>query len=119
MTQAAIGSAALLARKIRFASEPDNPELLRHWLNAPLPERLQSRAGQRYYYRLQYQLLLETISDEFVPEDWRCRCLEFIHQPLQQLGRLAETTAEKREVRGLHFEVAMMSRCCHPPQTLH
>lgn len=119
MTQASIAPAALLARKIRFASEPDNPELLRHWLSAPMPPRLQSRAGQRYYYRLQYQLLLETISDEFVPHDWRCQCLDYIHQPLQQLERLAQTSAEKREVRGLYFEVAMMSRCCRPNQTLH
>lgn len=119
MTQAAIAPAALLARKIRFASEPDNPDLLRHWLEAPLPQRLQSRASQRHYYRLQYQLLMETISDEYVPQDWRCRCLDFIHQPLSQLERLAETPAEKREVRGLYFEISMMSRCCRPREALH
>ncbi|MFG1496840.1 hypothetical protein ABMA57_09415 [Saccharospirillum sp. HFRX-1] len=119
MTQAAIAPTALLARKIRFASEPDNPELLRHWLDAPVPHRLQSQASQRHYYRLQYQLLRETISDEFVPEDWRCRCLESIYQPLQRLEQLAQSSAEKREVRDLYFEVAMMSRCCRPPQTLH
>lgn len=110
---------ALLIKKIRFAAEPDNPALIIHWLDAPLPEPAQDSATRQQYYRMQYNLLLDTLTDEFLPMQWRCCCLDCIYKPLQALSHLAHSRAEKREVRRLYFEVAMVGRCCLPERTLH
>ncbi len=107
-----------LLHKIRYASEPDNPDLIRHWLHHSVPPS-HSQAGCWQYYRLQYHLLLDTLNDSSLPLRWRCACLDAIYIPLQQLEKLAGDAAQKREVRRLYFEVTMCRHCCLPKKALH
>lgn len=119
MTTQAPTDRALLVSKIRFAVEPNNPSLISQWLDAPCPGLLSSLDARKRYYLLQYQLLLATLRDEFVPLHWRCSCLDSFYKPLQQLATLASTQADKREVQRLRFEVAMLGRCCLPKNDMH
>lgn len=108
-----------LLRKIRFASEPDNPALIQHWLrNEHTPGSARPDLDWDIL-RLQYHLLLDTINDDALPVRWRCACLDAIYTPLRQMETLANDSARKREVRRLYFEVTMCRHCCLPKKALH
>lgn len=108
-----------LLHTIRFAREPDNPDLIQHWLNQdPALNETHSDTCWRVR-RLQYHLLFNTIKDAQLPLRWRCACLEAIYSLLNWMDTLANDIAEKREVRRLHFEVTMLQRCCLPKSSLH
>ncbi len=107
-----------LRHKIRWAQEPDNPNLITLWLagerccesvaqHAPCPNC--SNAQQRRCYEQQFHLLLETILDELLPAHWRCSCLDLIYQPLQRLKALSNTKASNARLLGLYHELAITS----------
>lgn len=103
-----------LCHKIRYAEEPDNPELLHRWLAlAHLTEHQNSRERWQTLV-IQYRLLIATLSDAQLPLAWRCHCLENIYQPLRELEKIAQSDTERREARRLHFETRMMALCCLP-----
>ncbi|MCV6613775.1 MAG: hypothetical protein OIF35_02280 [Cellvibrionaceae bacterium] len=76
-----------LRLQIRHALYPDKPQLIQQWL---LADRCCRRARPRNpchccdipshlsSLEAQYQLLLDTISDELLPAHWRCICLGYL-----------------------------------------
>lgn len=103
-----------LSQKIRCAEEPDNPMLIRQYLDmqAHLPKC--SLAARRNHFLSQFQLLIETMADECLPPQWRCQCLDHIHVPLLALARLADCQRSKRQVRALTHELRVISHYLQP-----
>lgn len=108
-----------LLHTIRFAREPDNPELIQHWLQSEHLDAEHSADADWDRLRLQYHLLLDTINDVNLPVRWRCACLDAIYTPLARMENLARDASLKREVRRLYFEVTMCRHCCLPKKALH
>lgn len=106
------GYSKALAHKIRYALEPDNPGLIKHWLEVAGSRRLagQPLAVQYWHYERQVRLLLDTIADESLPFAWRCTCLDYIYKPMLALRCLARTSDHQRCVSRLQFEVNQICR---------
>lgn len=113
MSDAAVDSTSL-CHKIRFAEEPDNPDLLHRWLS--LFETSKQLSSQERWRTLliQHQLLIATLSDTRLPLSWRCHCLENIYLPLREMAQMAQSERERHETRRLYFETRMVTLCCMP-----
>lgn len=102
-----------LKNKIRYALEPDNPNILYQYLSA-LPVDFyryndKSLAHERNHYIEQFHLLLETFSDDCLPSHWRCLCLDCINKPLFSLANLASCEQSLQQVKALHYELRVIS----------
>jgi len=98
-----------LSRKIRDAEQPDNPMIIREFLNLePLPV-LKNKAVLRVHLVKQFQLLIDTICDEYLPSYWRRQCLDHIYLPLRSLARLATCRQSREQLRFLNYELQVLS----------
>lgn len=94
---------------IREAAYPDDPQLICEWLSqtpcsqSPLDQQWQ-------HFEDQFNLLMDTISDELLPSHWRCSCLDQIHQPLRSLSRLSSEPHAKDRVRLLLWELSVTTQ---------
>lgn len=115
---------ALLADKIRFASEPDNPSIIREWLSYPSEtfDQAQLRTPtaessdmawfdyQRSVYQAQFRLLLDTVIDELIPSHWRECCLDHIYLPLAKLEKIATSTAHRTLINQMYYELQILTK---------
>lgn len=112
-----------LANKIRYGSEPDNPGLIRQWLDTEKNTHLQEDSifadlmlsnlatndRNRLIYLTQFRLLLDTICDELIASHWRECCLDHIYLPLRKFEKLANTSNLQSLVRQMHYELTMLT----------
>lgn len=100
---------ALLREKVRYAHEPDNPQLLRRWFEL---EDATFGTGVSDRWRLhvaQFRLLLDVFADDVLPAHWRTLCLDNIARPLAELSRLADDSERHRELQQLMRELRVVS----------
>jgi len=103
-----------LYRKIRYAEESDNPLLFVHFLELEFCKGNCNLAYQRQRLISQFQLLIDTMSDELLPVHWRKQCLDNIHQPLFKLQRLVNSDESAQQVKALFYELRIMSQYIKP-----
>lgn len=98
-----------LRQKIRNAQEPDNPGLIRQWIQADsdLADSTKKQRRQRCIH--QFQLLMEVVTDDCLPVHWRNICLDSISIPLYTLQYLADDTQSEARVRQLFSELRTLS----------
>ena len=98
----------ILAFKVRYAKEPDNPGLISHWLAL---ERCVDKCyqPQREHYERQFRLLLDAIADELLPGHWRRCCLDNINRPLSVLQRLSAAPEHRTYMQTLNYELNVTS----------
>ena len=102
---------AQLRQKIRWGVEPDNPALIRRWLELENCEAGDtSLAWQRQCHEHQFALLLETVVDELVIAHWRCLCLDNIYRPLQALKKISDGVSSDMRIQHLVRELAIQTR---------
>lgn len=94
-----------LYQKIRQATEPNNPDLIKQFLDLSLEQVPNSIEDQRNCMLNQYQLLIDTLADEYLPAHWRTQCLDHIYIPLFGLQQLADTNQAQQSVRKLFHEL--------------
>ncbi|MBV1915517.1 MAG: hypothetical protein KUG72_09025 [Pseudomonadales bacterium] len=97
-----------LCRKIRNAEAPDSPHLIQQFLSEQ-PRLGLNKAVYRTHLESQFQLLLETLSDEYLPAHWRCQCLDYIYVPLKELHRLVNDKQSEQQVLFLARELRVIS----------
>jgi len=97
-----------LYRKIRYAEEVNNPALFSYLLEE-VSEGVCNTVEQRDISFTQFQLLLETMSDDQIPNHWRQQCLEHIHKPLFKLQNLAVGEAALQQIKGLFYQLSIKS----------
>lgn len=91
----------LLRNKIRYAIEPDQPQILSLWL-AMEHEAVGDDTSLHWdMYKSQFELLLESASDELNNLNWRYWCLDNINRPLMNLQRLIQNEQDHKEFRAL------------------
>ncbi|MEW5009371.1 MAG: hypothetical protein AB1Y36_08825 [Cycloclasticus sp.] len=98
-----------LSRKIRHAEQPNNTLIISDFLSLPPLSSLKNKAVQRAHSVAQFQLLMDTIADEYLPSHWRCQCLDYIYRPLQSLQGLANCQQSRQQLRYLNYELQLMS----------
>ena len=103
-----------LRQKIRNAEEPDNPGLIRQFLDLPPTTNQNTKAVYCAHLLAQFQLLLDTLADECLPPHWRCQCLDHIYIPLFSLQCMAECKQSKRQVLSLIHELRVTSHYLQP-----
>ncbi len=96
-----------LRYKIRHATEPDNPALIRQWLELDSCPSYFQLEDQRAHFEQQFRLLLETIADELLPGNWRRACLDQIHKPLTALAELAFCQPSVQHLNVLYDELRL------------
>mgnify|MGYP000138227682 FL=1 len=72
------------SKLIRMGLYPDNPALLRQWLNQE-PKEMADEASRTAHYEQQFELLLATVMDSKVAKQWRISCLDQIFLPIRTL----------------------------------
>ncbi len=95
----------VMKRKIRYAEEPDNPSVLRHYFHLDTPAADETLLQRRLRLRAQYVLLYETIGDAANPRHWRQICLDVIHRPLYELQQLANSRESRDDVSLLFVQL--------------
>ena len=98
-----------LSRKIRNAEEPDNAGLIHQFLALKPPSNQCSKSIYRTHLHMQFQLLLDTVADEYLPPHWRGQCLNHIYRPLYSLQRIVDCENSKQQVRSLRHELRIIS----------
>lgn len=106
----------LLRKKIRHGTEPDNPELVNLWLLMEEEAVRDCHKVRWAMYQRQFDLLLESISDELNSLSWRHWCLDNINRPLINLKRLVSTHKEQQEFRRLCEVLRVTSEYAFPNQ---
>lgn len=106
-----------LRHKIRYASEPDNPQLITLWLEMENKPEAQPFKQRWQNYEASVRLLLDTLADELLPAHWRISCLDQIYRPLANLQRLVRTDDDLRHLRQLLYEVQVTSHFFNPVVT--
>ncbi len=95
---------------IREATYPDDPQLITEWLRQEPCDSRSPLDHQWQHYEDQFNLLMDTISDELLPAHWRCSCLDQIHQPLRSLSRLSSEPHARDRVRLLLWELSVTTQ---------
>ncbi len=98
-----------LRRKIRHAVEPDNPLLIDQLLKLKPDSWRDTLKENRAHQLTQFRLLMDTITDDYLPPHWRCQCLDYIYRPLHELQKLADCKASKDQILILKNELRIMS----------
>ncbi|PZP27171.1 MAG: hypothetical protein DI603_22515 [Roseateles depolymerans] len=102
----------LLAMRVRLALAPDEPDVLKAYLDDGLT--LITVHGQAPWkvHERSLSLLLETASDALLPVVWRMSCLDQCYRPLGQLGPLVDSDLRAARLRTLSWRLARFS--LHP-----
>ncbi len=93
---------ALLARwrwlgcKIRWALEPDEPRLLRQYLDAAQQAHQSQQIDAWNCHAHCVKLLHATARDLVLPWHWRVQCLDLLIWPMAELDRLAGNDAARQ-----------------------
>ncbi len=98
-----------LEQKIRMGTEPDNMMLIKLWLSIGQSDNLSTQT-LRERYSAQFQLLLETVLDDLVPNHWRRTCLDNIYLPLSSLKKIANDDKSEQHLQQLFNELAVSTR---------
>lgn len=105
---------ALLARwhwlgcKIRLALEPDEPRLLRHYLDTAQQAHRSGQIDAWNCHAYCVKLLQASARDLVLPWHWRVQCLDILVWPMAELDRLAGPDAARQlALRVLRSQVAM------------
>ena len=98
-----------LRDKIRHGTEPDNPLIIKLWLDHYDQDYL-SIEKSRERLTHQFNLLLETVLDDLVPVHWRRTCLDNIYIPLSSLKKLANDPSSEQHIQSLFTELAVSTR---------
>ncbi len=91
---------------VRYGEQPDSPHLIQRWLvleELVFPH--SCNCVRRRVYRREYDLLLEAIADELVPESWRQLCMDYSHHPLNGLSSIATKPHQRRSVNRLQWQL--------------
>lgn len=97
-----------LYQKIRYAEEPDDPQIITRFLTLSANQFNKSKRLRRQCLLIQFQLLLDTAVDEYLPAHWRNLCLNHIYNPLFTLQRLADCKQSQRQVNELFYELRII-----------
>ncbi len=99
-----------LAHQVRYATEPDNPQLLDEYLAAAwaCAARQPGLAKRNEVYLNVARLMLDVICDTYLPRQWRNLCLDHIYMPILTCERLANTSAQKRKVAKFKAEFRIL-----------
>lgn len=98
-----------LVNKIRFGTEPDNPLLIKLWLEQ-MPSQDLAVSQLREGYCQQFYILLEAVLDELVPRHWRRTCLDNIYLPLSSLKKLSTNSSSERQIQQLLNELTILTK---------
>lgn len=105
---------ALLARwrwlgcKVRWALDPDEPRLLRHYLDAGQQAQQGGQIDAWNCHGQCVKLLHATARDLVLPWHWRVQCLDILVWPMADLERLAGTDAARQfALRVLRSQLAL------------
>ncbi|MBB1488395.1 hypothetical protein [Oceanospirillum sediminis] len=98
-----------LRQKIRHAQEPDNPGLIYQWIQADNALAGYQTEQRRQHCIHQFQLLMDVVSDDYLPVHWRNTCLDSVSIPLCTLKCLADDTQSVTRVRQLFSELRTLS----------
>lgn len=90
-----------IRRKIRRATEPNNPNLLSRFFELDQIQKNSSPIFQKLHAKRQCTLLLETILDDSLAPQWREHCLNLIHRPLSIFQRLSDTRENNLEISAI------------------
>jgi len=99
----------LLRKKIRYAEEENNPQMLTLWFVAEQALVEEDLNQLRRLYHAEFYLLLEVITDTLLPNHWRELCLDNIYRPLVELNRLSHCQSSKKQLRHLWLELSITS----------
>lgn len=109
----------MLREKVRYAIEPNNPQLICLWLKIEAEKTKNlSVEKQRSVYLKETRLLLDTLSDDLIPAHWRECCLNHIYQPLAYLHRLARNSRDLHHLNQLMHEVRVTSHFFNPANAI-
>lgn len=98
-----------LRHKIRFGLEENNPSILGLWLSMEENVGAKNTFDQWSLYKAQYRLLIDTLSDDMLPNHWRACCLDHIYKPLIELNKLAITEHQVQQLNRLYYELRVTS----------
>jgi hypothetical protein len=104
-----------IRKKIRYAEDQENPQLLPFWLMAEQTLFTGSyfngdQIARQKMYQDQFRLLLDVICDNLLPRHWRELCLDNIYRPLTELNRISQCEASKKRLRHLWLELNITSQ---------
>lgn len=107
-----------IRKKIHYAEDKENPELVLFWLTAEQTLFTGSyfsgdNAARQKMYQDQFRLLLDVICDNLIPLHWRQLCLDNIYRPLTELNRVSHCAASKKKLRHLWLELNITSQYFH------
>lgn len=108
-----------LRKKIRFAEEPNNPQLICMWLKIE-QVKMKNISYEKQWagYINEANFLLDTLSDELIPAHWRECCLNHIHIPLGCLHRLVSSKKDLLRLNQLMYEVRETSKFFNPARAI-
>lgn len=89
-----------LEKTILKGEKPDSPKLLFRYL--ALGETYTKDQPKEFKIRMYNRILnilLETVCDTYIAQQWRDLCLNYCNKPLASLSTLAETAPEKEHLR--------------------
>ena len=98
-----------LRHKIRYALEEDNPALVTLWLSMEDSIKSAEASSCWQLYCAQYQLLIDTLSDDLLPTHWRVCALDNIYRPLCSLQRIATSQKQCQHLNKLYYELRVTS----------
>ncbi|WLQ13044.1 hypothetical protein O5O45_25270 [Hahella aquimaris] len=98
-----------LRRKIRYATEADNPQLLSLWLSMEETLAPACATSRWRLYAAEFRLLLDTLADDLIPNHWRTLCMDQIYRPLAALSRIADGEPRRRQLNELLYELRTTS----------
>lgn len=103
-----------LTKVVRWGASPNHPCLLEEWLEITAPDKDLVLSDVRNQLLMQYQTLLDALSDEWVPLHWRQLCMNNIYRPLLALEQLADCQISQGHVRSLYYELRVISEYAFP-----
>ncbi|MGH1427153.1 MAG: hypothetical protein ACRBEE_04390 [Arenicella sp.] len=101
-----------LSSQIRNGEMPDKPSVVYQFIHFGHQWALSQPevSDKRVIYERMFHTLLDTICDPLIESHWRHTCLDNIHQPLNNIHKLARTCCECRHAHELHHEVSVTSQ---------
>ncbi len=98
-----------LRYKIRYAKEENNPSLLSLWFSMEDSVMNDNSLECWKLYCAQFKLLIDTLSDDLLPQHWRMNCLNNIYKPLCSLQRIAISSDQLKHLNQLYYELRVVS----------